>query len=55
MDFIWYSIADFFRLCFSVVPFFGIWLNKFLILVGFVAVCYWLNYMKNHKTVEKWD
>jgi hypothetical protein len=55
MDAIWYLIADFFRLIFSIVPFFGIWLNKFLIIIGFVAFFWWLNYMKHHKNVEKFD
>jgi hypothetical protein len=55
MDIIWYFIGDLFRLIFSVVPFFGLWINKLLIVVGFVAIVYWMNYMKNHKTVEKWD
>ena len=55
MDIIWYAIGDFFRLIFSVVPWFGEWLNKGLIVVGFVATFYWLNYMKNHKTTEKFD
>jgi hypothetical protein len=55
MDFFWYLIGDIFRFIFTTVPFFGMFINKLLIVVGFVAICYWLNYMKNHKTVEKWD
>ena len=55
MDIIWYWIGDFFRFIFSVVPFFGLWLNKALIVVGFIAFVLWLRYMKDHKTVEKFD
>ena len=55
MDIIWYAIGDFFKLCFTVVPFFGSFLNVVLIFIGFCATAYWLNYMKNHKTVENWD
>jgi hypothetical protein len=55
MDAIWYLIADFFRFIFTVVPFFGLWINKALILTGFVAFVLWLRYMNNNRTVEKFD
>jgi hypothetical protein len=51
----WYLIADFFKLIFTVVPFFGLWFNKALIVIGFVAFIGWLRYMSQHQTVEKWD
>ena len=55
MDAIWYLIGDFFSLMFKVVPFFGLWFNKALIVIGFVAFILWLRYMSQHKTVEKFD
>jgi hypothetical protein len=55
MDAIWYLIGDFFRLTFTVVPFFGLWFNKLLIAIGFIAFLGWLWYMNKHKTVEKFD
>lgn len=55
MDILWYLIADLFRLVFKVVPFFGLWFNKALIVIGFIAFFIWLRYMSKHKTVEKFD
>jgi hypothetical protein len=55
MDAIWYLIGDFFKLTFTVVPFFGLWFNKLLIVTGFVAFVLWLRYMSKHKTIEKFD
>jgi hypothetical protein len=55
MDAIWYLIGDLFRLIFSTVPFFGLWINKALIVIGFIAFILWLRHMANNKTVEKFD
>jgi hypothetical protein len=55
MDAIWYFIGDLFRLIFLVVPFFGLWLNKALIVIGFIAFFLWCRYMAQNKTVEKFD
>ncbi len=51
----WYFIGDIFEAIFTIVPFFGLWLNKALIVVGFVAFFGWLWYMNKHKEVTKWD
>lgn len=55
MDAIWYSIGDFFSLTFTVVPFFGLWFNKALIVIGFIAFFLWLRHMDKNRTVEKFD
>ena len=55
MDAIWYLIGDFFSLIFKVVPFFGLWFNKALIVIGFASFFLWLRYMAKHKTTEKFD
>jgi hypothetical protein len=55
MDAIWYLIGDFFRIVFTVVPFFGLWFNKVLMVIGFVAFVLWLRHMKNHQIEEKFD
>ena len=55
MDSIWYLTADLFRLIYTVVPFFGLWINKALIIVGFIAFIWWLNEMRKDQNVEKFD
>lgn len=51
----WYFLGDLFQGIFKFVPFFGLWFNKFLIVIGFVAFFSWLWYMNKHKEVTKWD
>mgnify|MGYP006908205215 CR=1 FL=1 len=55
MDGFWYFLQSFFEAIFKVVPFFGLWFNKFLIVIGFIAFFLWLNYMSKQKEVEKFD
>jgi hypothetical protein len=55
MDAIWYFIGDVFNGIFQIVPFFGLWFNKALIVIGFIAFILWVRYMTKHKTVEKFD
>ena len=49
MDVFWYAIGDFFQWIFKAVPFMGLWFNKFLIVIGFIAFFTWLWYMKKNK------
>ena len=51
----WYFLGDLFEAIFKVVPFFGLWINKLLIVVGFIAFVGWLRYMSKNKEVTKWD
>ncbi|MBK7853113.1 MAG: hypothetical protein IPJ66_18850 [Bacteroidetes bacterium] len=55
MDGFWYFLGDFFNGIFKMVPFMGLWFNKFLIVIGFIAFFAWLNYMRQHQEVEKFD
>jgi hypothetical protein len=48
MSAIWYLLGELFTAIFSIVPFFGLWFNKLLILIGFVAFFLWLRYMALH-------
>lgn len=51
----WLFLGDLFQAIFKVVPFFGLWMNKLLIVIGFIAFFGWLRYMIQHKEVTKWD
>lgn len=55
MDGFWYFIGDVFQGIFKLVPFLGLFLNKLLIVVGFIAFFSWLRYMSQNKEVTKWD
>lgn len=55
MDIFWYLLGDLFRLIFFVVPFFGLFINKLFIAVGFVAFFLWCAYMNKHQVTEKFD
>lgn len=49
----WYFLGDLFQSIFKVVPFFGLWFNKLLIVIGFIAFFSWLAYMRRHPDAEK--
>ena len=51
----WNFLGAFFQGIFKLVPFFGLFLNKVLIVVGFIAFFYWLSQMAKDKEVTKWD
>ena len=52
----WYFLGDIFQAIFDhIVPFLSGWINKALIVVGFIAFFSWLWYMNKHKEVTKWD
>jgi hypothetical protein len=55
MDAVWYFIGDLFQGIFKIVPFFGLFLNKVLIVIGFIAFFLWLRYMSQNKEVTNWD
>jgi hypothetical protein len=55
MDAVWYFIASFMEGIFRFVPFVGLWFNKLLIAIGFVAFFLWLNYMSRQKEEQKFD
>lgn len=55
MDAVWYFIGDLFQGIFKVVPFFGLFFNKLLIVIGFIAFFAWLRYMAQNKEVTNWD
>jgi hypothetical protein len=51
----WYCLRDAFEALFTIVPTLGLFINKLLIAIGFVAFFAWMNYMSKHKSVEKFD
>jgi hypothetical protein len=51
----WNFIGDIFEAIFSLLPAMGLWFNKLLIVVAFIAFFIWLNYMRKQKEVEKFD
>lgn len=51
----WYFLRDVFEGIFKVVPFFGLFFNKLLILIGFIAFFGWMWYMTKNQSVEKID
>jgi hypothetical protein len=51
----WYFLGDLFEGIFKAVPFFGLWYNKLMIVIGFIAFFGWLRYMAQNKEVTKWD
>ncbi len=55
MDAFWYFLESFFKGIFKFVPFFGLWFNKMLIVIGFVAFFLWLSYMSKQKKEQKFD
>lgn len=55
MDGFWFFLRDFFEGIFKLVPFFGLWFNKFLIVIGFIAFFAWLWYMSKQKETETFD
>jgi hypothetical protein len=52
---IWNFIGKMFQAVFSLLPSMGLWFNKLLIVVAFIAFFLWLNYMSKQKEVEKFD
>jgi len=55
MDAIWHFIASFFEGIFKAVPFIGLWFNKMMIVIGFIAFFLWLSYMSKQKEEQKFD
>jgi len=55
MDAFWNFIAKFFEAIFSVMPWIGLWFNKLLITIGFIAFFLWVRYMSRQKETEKFD
>jgi hypothetical protein len=51
----WNFIGKMFEAIFSILPAMGLWFNKLLIVVAFIAFIIWLNYMSKQKEVEKFD
>lgn len=51
----WYLIADIFQAIFKIMPWIGLWFNKLLIVIGFIAFFSWIAYMSKQKEVTKWD
>jgi hypothetical protein len=51
----WNFIGDVFQAVFSLMPAMGLWFNKLLIVIAFIAFFIWLNYMSKQKEVEKFD
>ena len=51
----WLFIAAIFQAVFHVMPWIGLWFNKLLIAIGFIAFFSWVAYMSKQKEVEKWD
>lgn len=51
----WNFLGEFFTAIFKLVPFFGLWFNKLLIVIGFIAFFSWLNYMRKNKEVEDFN
>ena len=52
---IWHFIAKIFQAIFHFMPFMGLWFNKVLIVIGFIAFFIWLWYMSKQREVEKFD
>ncbi|MBP6334730.1 MAG: hypothetical protein KA444_04590 [Bacteroidia bacterium] len=55
MDAVWHFIGSFFEGIFKFVPFMGLWFNKFLIVIGFIAFFLWISYMSKQKPEQKFD
>ena len=55
MDGVWKFLAAFFEAIFSVMPWIGLWFNKLLIVIGFVAFFGWVWYMSRQNEIEKFD
>jgi hypothetical protein len=55
MDWFWNFLANFFQAIFSVMPFVGLWFNKLLLTIAFIAFFTWLWYMSKQNEVEKFD
>ncbi|HNS12854.1 MAG TPA: hypothetical protein PKM97_09600 [Bacteroidia bacterium] len=55
MDAIWHFIASFFEGIFKAVPLIGLWFNKMMIVIGFIAFFLWLSYMSKQKEEQKFD
>ena len=51
----WFFLRDAFQALFSIVPTLGLFVNKMLIAIGFIAFFAWMNYMTKNKSVEKFD
>ena len=51
----WNFLAYLFKAIFNFMPFIGLWFNKLLITVAFIAFFIWLWYMSRQKEVEKFD
>ena len=51
----WGFIAKMFNAVFSIMPSMGLWFNKLIMIVGVIALVIWLNEMRKHKEVEKFD
>ena len=55
MDGFWNFLAKFFEAIFSAMPWIGLWFNKLLIVIGFVAFFGWVYYMSRQNEIEKFD
>ena len=52
---IWTAIANFFQFIFGIMNAVSPWWNKLIIFIAFASFFIWLNYMRTHKDVEKFD
>ncbi|MFM7216516.1 MAG: hypothetical protein ACKO1U_00705 [Bacteroidota bacterium] len=51
----WYFLRDMFEGLFKIVPPVGLFFNKLLIAIGFIAFFGWMWYSSKNKSVEKFD
>lgn len=51
----WHCIGDMFQAMFKIVPPVGMFFNKLLIAIGFIAFFGWMRFMSQNKSVEKFD
>jgi len=51
----WNFIGSIFEFIFKFVPFMGLWFNKALIVIAFIAFILWLRYMSKQREIEKFD
>ena len=51
----WTFLAKVFQAIFKLIPSIGLWFNKTMIVIGFVAFVIWLWYMSRQNETEKFD
>lgn len=51
----WFFLRDVFEGVFKIVPPLGLFFNKLLIAIGFIAFFGWMRYMSKNKSVEHID